>query len=63
MSKFFCLAMSKDALNPSRFAQSKKENLSNSNQSEGSNICLEDIFPLNLLREKLAKQSQVSFPD
>jgi hypothetical protein len=40
----------KKAVNPSRFAQSKKENLSNFNQSEGSNICSEDIFPLDLLR-------------
>ena len=37
------------ALNPSRFAQSKKENLWNTNQSEGSNKYSEDIFPLDLL--------------
>ena len=28
----------------------KKENLGNSNKSEGINICSEDIFTLNLLR-------------
>ena len=39
----------KKALNPSRFAQSKKKNLWNSDQSEGSIICWEDIFPLDLL--------------
>ena len=33
----------------SQFSQSKKENLWNSNQSEGSNIWSEDIFPLYLL--------------
>ena len=40
----------KKALNPRRFAQSKKENLWNSKQSEGSKIYSEDIFPLDLLR-------------
>ena len=47
----------------SKFFQSKKENLWNSNQSESSNICSEDISPLNVQILKLSKQLQVISPD